>query len=145
MKALTFISCCGPCYTDGVWPLGTFWCLYLVDLSMHENTENTFYVGRDMKTSVGVVVTLVWAPCFSLRWIAPRSPPDEYLLVYTFWNCNRNYIRERGQGKGKGKGKGEGKRKREWERDRERGIPVLCLQKRSPENKKYRAECPPFF
>ena len=31
----------------------------LMDLAIHENTENTFYVGRDMKTSVGVVVTLV--------------------------------------------------------------------------------------
>ena len=54
-----------------------------------------------------------------------------------------------GKGQGKGKGKEEGEGEREWERerekDRERGIPVLCLQKRSPENQKYRAERSPFF
>ncbi len=33
--------------------------LQLMDLAIHENNENTFYVGRDMKTSVGVVVTLM--------------------------------------------------------------------------------------
>ena len=59
--------------------------------------------------------------------------------------------KEKGMGKGQGKGKGkeEGEGEREWERerdkDRERGIPVLCRQKRSPENKKYRAERSPFF
>ena len=59
--------------------------------------------------------------------------------------------KEKGMGKGQGKGKGkeEGEGEREWERerdkDRERGIAVLCRQKRSPENKKYRAERSPFF
>ncbi len=59
--------------------------------------------------------------------------------------------KEKGMGKGQGKGKGkeEGEGEREWERERdknrERGIPVLCRQKRIPENKKYMAERSPFF